>query len=247
MTSTILRTTRAKAHKAYDLLKAYSPTLLATFPNLYKKCLDGVTTFEALRQRYEADSPAPIEPGTYSTLAGQILAQQLATASLDSVLTVIIEQIRDQKWRCHIVTEVPGLMFGSPQDFPLNTREEAEQAVVVAFAMLGKEAIPAEDYKPEPNPDSKRHIRLNRGSYTVSKLPDEVVFEMIAETMKEMSMSYEAVQASLAHSVLYGKYASDAVKGCTLTLLANIGWTHISEEVLENFCAANGLDMGEAG
>jgi hypothetical protein len=112
--------------------------------------------------------------------------------------------------------------------------------------MLGQPATPALGYEPGADPDSRRQIRLDGDLYTVSKLPDEVAFTLIPEMMKEMSMSYEALQAHFAHSLLHRKYSSDGVIVGTLTLLANSGWTHINEEVLEIFCAANNLDMGEA-
>jgi hypothetical protein len=31
-----------------------------------------------------------------------------------------------------------------------------------------------------------------------------------------------------------------------LTMLANCGWTHVTLQILEDFCAANGIDMDEA-
>jgi hypothetical protein len=37
----------------------------------------------------------------------------------------------------------------------------------------------------------------------------------------------------------------DEAKTMALSLLANCGWTHVTPEVLEDFCAANGIEMGE--
>jgi hypothetical protein len=86
-------TTRNKAHKALAIIKEYSPALLATRPNLYKRCLDGVGAFETLRPRV-----TPSEPGNYYSLAGQQFAERIATASLDNVLAVLIEETPDHKW-----------------------------------------------------------------------------------------------------------------------------------------------------
>src|SRR5215813_14935691 len=119
-----------KAHEALAIIKAFSPALLATRPNLYKRCLDGVTTFEALRPRV-----TPSGPGCYCSLAGQQLAQNLATASLDNVLTVLIDETTDHKWRWDVVTDLP-VAFGSPEKKPCGTREQAEQAVIGALGMF---------------------------------------------------------------------------------------------------------------
>jgi len=109
-----------KAHKALAIIKEFSPALLATRPNLYKRCLGGVATFEALRPRVK-----PSEPVTYCSLAGQQLAQKIATASLDNVLAVLIEETPDHKWQWDVVSDIP-LVFGSPVDAPCETREQAE-------------------------------------------------------------------------------------------------------------------------
>src|SRR5215472_7782770 len=121
-------TTRLKAHRALDIIKEYSPALLATRANLYKRCLDGVATFEALRSRVTRT-----EPGTYYSLAGQQLAQKFAVASLNNVLTVLIDERADHKWRWDVVTDIPGLAFGSPESTPCGTQHEAEQAVIGAL------------------------------------------------------------------------------------------------------------------
>src|SRR5271156_6967845 len=92
-------TTRCKAHKALDLIKEYSLILLATRPNLYKQCLDGVAIFEALRPRVTPHT----EQGTYCSLTGQETARMFATASLDNVLTVLINETADHKWEYDVV------------------------------------------------------------------------------------------------------------------------------------------------
>jgi hypothetical protein len=34
-------------------------------------------------------------------------------------------------------------------------------------------------------------------------------------------------------------------KTVALSLLANCGWTHVTQQVLDEFCAANGIEMAE--
>jgi hypothetical protein len=212
-------------------------------------CLEGVALFAALRQRYETDPSIYIsrQPIPYYSLDGQRLAATAATASLDNVLTVLIEETRDHKWRWDIITDIPNLMFGSPELMPLETREHAEKAVIIAFAMFGQEGTPAEGHEPMADPRSRRQIRLNGDSYVVPVVPDEVVTDIIAGIMHETALSYECAQARVAYRLLDSNYCSEARKVCALTLLANCGWTHINEEVLENYCAANDLNVREAG
>jgi len=79
-------TARDKALKALQIIKSGSPALLATRPNLYKQCLDGVATFEALRPRVTPQ----IGPCCYGSLRGQQRAALFAAATLDNVLTVLL-------------------------------------------------------------------------------------------------------------------------------------------------------------
>jgi hypothetical protein len=234
-----------KAHKALHIIKEYSPTRLATRPNLYKRCLDGVATFEALRPRVTPHT----ESQTYSTLAGQQFARMFATASLDNVLTVLIYETTNHKWECHMVTDVPGLIFGSPGSRPYATREEAEQAVIVALGGLGIEHKPAEGYEPIRDPDTKRQIRVNGDIYIVCEWPEEMVNRSIRLGMQMHSLTEDALLARFADMLLREDYPPNAVheaKTVALSLLANCGWTHVTQEVVDDFCAANGIDMGEA-
>jgi hypothetical protein len=230
-----------KAHKALHVIKEYSPTLLATRPNLYKLCLDGVAIFEKLRPRVTT----PDGSGTYCSLAGQRFAAMVATASLDNVLTVLIYETIHHKWGCDVVTDIPGLIFGSPVSEPFPTREEAEQAALAALGMLGAEQKPAADYEPISDPDTKHQIRLNDESYIVSDMPEEWVRRVIIDGMREFRLTEDALLARFARTLLQGN-PSGPVKGVLLTLLANCGWTHVTQEVHDDFCAANGIDMGEA-
>lgn len=235
-------TTRNKAHKALAIIKEYSPALLATRPNLYKRCLDGVVTFETLRRRVTTS-----EPGTYCSLAGQQFADSIATASLDNVLAVLIEETPDHKWSWDVVTDIP-LAFGSPVNAPSETREQAEDVVIGALGHFGQQAKPAEDYEPVLDPDTKRQIRVNGDIYIVSEWPEEIICRSIRLGMQMHSLTEDAFLASLAGMLLHENYPSnirDEAKGMALSLLANRGWTHVTQQVVDDFCAANGIDMGE--
>ena len=102
-----------RARKAVDVIRRESLTIMATWNgNLYKRCLEGVAEFERLRPRVK---PATA-PARYCSLIGQEAAGQFAAASLDNVLTVLIGETTDHKWQYDIVTDVPGVCFGSPAD-----------------------------------------------------------------------------------------------------------------------------------
>jgi hypothetical protein len=235
-------TTRNKAHKALAIIKEYSSALLATRPNLYKQCLDGVATFETLRPRVTTS-----EPGTYCSLAGQQFAERIATASIDNVLAVLIEETQDHKWSWDVVTDIP-LAFGSPVNAPCETREQAENAVIAALGQFGQQAKPAEDYEPVPDPDIKLQIRVNDETYVVHEWPEEMVCQSLHLGMHMHSLTEDALLASFAQMLLRENYPSnikDEAKGVALSLLANCGWTHVTQQVLDDFCAANGIDMGE--
>jgi len=235
-------TARAKALKALQIIKSGSPELLATRPNLYKQCLDGVATFEALRPRVTPQ----IGPGYYFSLSGQQSAALFAAATRDNVLTVLIHETADHKWAWDVVTDIPGLVFGSPTSEPCATREEAEQdAVSSGLGMLGVELISREGYEPVPEADTKRQIVLNDCTYIVRAMPREWVICGITEGMREFSLSTDALLASFANTLLRDRHPSYAAKVVLLTLLNNCGWTHVTQEVLDDFCAANGIDMSE--
>ena len=241
MTMTNL-TVYEKARKALQIIKEDSPALLATRPNLYKRCLDGVATFEALRARVTPQTG----PGTYCSLKGQQSAPLFAAASLDNVLTVLLYETADHKWEWDAVTDIPGLVFGSPTSRPYATREEAEQAAVSGLEMLGVDQKPAGGYVPVPDPDTKIQIRLDGRAYTVCALPEECVTYAITMGMREFSLTKDALLASFANTLLRDRQTSYAANAVLLTLLANCGWTDVTQEVLDDFCAANGIDMVEA-
>jgi len=61
-------------------------------------------------------------------------------------------------------------------------------------------------------------------------------------------LTEDALLAGLANMLLRESYppnSRDEAKAVALSLLANCGWTHVTQEVVEDFCAANGVEMGE--
>jgi len=112
--------------------------------------------------------------------------------------------------------------------------------------MLGVEQIPGEGYELVPDADTKRQILLNDCTYIVRAMPREWVICGITEGMREFSLSKDALLASFANTLLRDRQTSYAANAVLLTLLANCGWTDVTQEVLDDFCAANGIDMVEA-
>jgi hypothetical protein len=125
---------RLRARKAVGVIRRESLTIMATWNgNLYKRCLEGVAEFVRLLPRVK---PAT-EPARYCSLMGQQAAGQFAGASLDNVLTIMIGETADHKWQYDIVTDIPGVCFGSPVGRPLASREEAEKGALSGLALLG--------------------------------------------------------------------------------------------------------------
>jgi hypothetical protein len=42
-----------------------------------------------------------------------------------------------------------------------------------------------------------------------------------------------------------GEKSIDVAKAVLLTVLANCGWTHVAQVVLDDFCGVNGIDVNE--
>ena len=83
-------------------------------------------------------------------------------------------------------------------------------------------------------------IRVNGYIYVVPKVPDHLKVEVCgAVYYSSLAQTHEQTMANLANLVL-----TDGAEehGIALTLLANSGWTHLSREILGDYCAANGLD-----
>ena len=240
-----------RARKAVDVIRRESLTIMATWNgNLYKRCLEGVAEFERLRPRVK---PATA-PARYCSLIGQQAAGQFAAASLDNVLTVLIGETTDHKWQYDIVTDVPGVCFGSPVGRPLASREEAEKAALGGLALLGSPLQPADDYEPE-DLDGWKPIRVNRSVFGVAKVTDEQLSMPVLEICRDLGLTLDELQIILARMLLddaaghpvrcrvLTSLAPDQAKSVALGVLANFGWSHVSEEVVEGFAAANGIDL----
>jgi hypothetical protein len=242
---------KLRARKAVDVIRRGSLTIMATWNgNLYKRCLEGVAEFERLRPRVKPTT----EPARYCSLKGQQIAGQFAGASLDNVLTVLIGETADHKWQFDIVTDIPGVCFGSPVGRPLASREEAEKGALSALALLGMPLPPADDYEPA-DLDGWEPIRVNGTMYGVAKLRDEQWLMPFLEICRELGLTPDEVQIIFARLLLddaaghwlprrvLTSLAPDQAKNVALGDLANSGWTQVNEEVVEGFAAANGIDL----
>ena len=228
--------TRNQTLKAFSIVKRNSPTKLATQPNLYSRCVEGVSLFQVLRKRPLVKSE---ESYNFSSLAGQQAATLFSEATLDNVLTILVGETYDRKWSWSIIVD-NGLIFSSPQTEPCASREEAERGASAGLAMIGRSAEPAPEYVPEAEPDKKLWIRVNGTGYVVRKVSDNPKFlEILREAMSIEGMTYDGLLAKFANLVLRDGADKHPV---ALTTLANCDWTHVTQEIAENFCAANGID-----
>jgi hypothetical protein len=242
---------RLRARKAVDVIRRGSLTIMATWNgDLYKRCLEGVAEFEQLRPRAK---PAT-EPARYCSLMGQRVAGRFAACSLDNVLTVLIGETADHKWQFDIVTDIPGVCFGSPVGRPLASREEAEKGALGGLALFGAPSQSADDYEPE-DLDRWEPIRVNCTMYGMAKLRDEQWSMPFLEICRELGLTPDEVQIIFARMLLddaaghsapcrvLTSLTRDQARNVALGVLANSGWSQVSEEVLEGFAAANGIDL----
>ena len=240
-----------RARKAVDIIRRKSLTIMATWNgNLYKRCLEGVAEFERLRPRVK---PATA-PARYCSLMGQQAAGQFAAASLDSVLTVLIGETADHKWQYDIVTDILGVCFGSPVGRPLASREEAEKGALGGLALLGAPLQPADDYEPE-DLEGWKPIRVNRSVFGVAKVTYEQLLTPLLEICRDLGLTLDELQIIFARILLDGpaghpvhclvltSLAPDQAKNVARGVLANFGWSHVSDEVVEGFAYANGIDL----
>jgi len=229
------RKTRMKARKAFDIIKEASHTRLGTRTNLYSKCAAGVAVFETLRGR---GVPKVAVPFTYTSLRGQQTALLFAEATLDNMLTVLIEERPDRKWSWDIVVD-NGLIFGSCEMEPCASYEEAEERAWEGLRMIGRAAEPASDYVPEPEPEKRLQIRVDRTTYKVPNVTADPRFEkMLVGAIKAEGTTFDGLIARFANLVLVEGADSHPV---ALAVLANCGWTHLTQQLLEDFCDANGI------
>ena len=242
---------KLRARKAVDIIRRQSLTIMATWNgNLYKRCLEGVAEFERLRPRVK---PATA-PARYCSLIGQQAAGQFAAASLDNVLTALIGETKDHKWQYDIVTDVPGVCFGSPVGRPLASRQEAENGALGGLALLGAPLQPADDYEPE-DLDGLKPIRVNRSVFGVAEVMYEQLSMPLLEICRDLGLTLDELQIIFArmlvddaaghpvHCRVLTSLAPDQAKSVALGVLANFGCSHVSEEVVEGFAAANGIDL----
>ena len=229
----------AKARSAFEIIKEAAHIRLETRPNLYSKCVAGVAVLAALQER---GIPKDDSPFHYTSLMGQQTASLFAVATLDDVLTVLIEERSDGKWSWDVVVD-NGLIFGSREMDPCASRAEAEEAALKGLSMIGRAAEPASDYVPEPEPDQKLQIRVNKTIYVVQKLVADPRFEQaLAEAIRVERTTFDGLMARFANLVLLEGADSHPV---ALTTLANCGWTHLTQQILDDFCEANRIDDWE--
>jgi hypothetical protein len=233
-------TAKTKAMAAVRVCREGCPTILGVRPFLYKKCLEGVSVFERLRPHVKTTD----EPFTFCSLRGQKTAEAFASATLDNVLSVLIDQTPEQKWCYDIVTDVPGLVYGTPQDNPGHeTREAAEEAALAGLTMLGKRAVPADDYEPIPNSDHLIDIVLSGARWTVPELPHEGVEELLGKMEFSFSYSTAETTARLADKLVADFDPKNKNDRIALIILANCGWTHVNRTIVDEFYAAHGIDL----
>jgi hypothetical protein len=231
---------KAKALAAVRNCRKTSPTLLAVRPFLYKKCLEGVSVFERLRPHVNTTD----EPFEFNTLRGQKVTEAYASATLDNVLSVLIDQTPDQRWRCDIITDIPGLVYGTPQGNPGHeTRQAAEEAALAGLAMLGRKAVQAGDYEPFADSDSHILIVLGDRPAVVPVWPQEMAEKLlgILDTCSDRSIAEKA--ARLADKLVMDFDPDNKEDLISLAILANCGWTHVSRVIVDEFCAAHGIDL----
>jgi hypothetical protein len=229
----------AKARRAFEIIKKAPHTPLGMRANLYSKCVAGVAVLGALQHRGIPEGNSPFH---YASLLGQQTASLFAAATLDDVLTVLIEERPDGKWSWDVVVD-NGLIFGSREMDPCASRAEAEEAASKGLSMIGRAAEPASDYAPEPEPDQKLQIRVNKTTYVVRNLVAHPGFEQaLAEAIRVERTTFDGLMARFANLVLLEGADSHPV---ALAMLANCGWTHLTQPILDNFCAANGIDDSE--
>jgi hypothetical protein len=232
-------TAKARALAAVRICRESCPTLLGARPFLYKKCLEGVYAVERLRPHVKTTD----EPFTFCSLRGQQIAEIFASATLDNVLSIVVDQNADQRWRFDIITDVPGLVYGTPEGDPGHeTREATEEAAIAGLAMLGRKAVPAVGYVPVPDPDSVIGIVLGDRSWAVPDLPKEVTEELL-RTLDSFGRSIAEKAARLADRLAADFDPEDRSDLISLTILANCGWTHVSRAIVDEFCAAHGIDL----
>ncbi len=115
--------------------------------------------------------------------------------------------------------------------------------------MLGAEQTPSEDFKIADVSNEGLQIRVNCDTYIVPEWPDDFLTYAVSMGRVHYSATGDTLLAIVADTVLRDAYPSSVQcksKAIALGLLANCGWIHLTREVLDEFCAANGIDLREA-
>ena len=98
-------------------------------------------------------------------------------------------------------------------------------------------------------------IRVNRSVFGVAEVMYEQLSMPLLEICRDLGLSLDELQIIFARMLLddaaghpvrcrvLTSLAPDQAKSVALGVLANFGWSHVSEEVVEGFAAANGIDL----
>jgi hypothetical protein len=230
---------RKKALKAYDLIKLKSPSTL--LPRVtYKKLKDGYAEFERLRPLVK-----PQAVTQYDSLPLQHFKDDFERGTLDDVLSVLIEP-HNGGWRWDVVLSFSA--FGSPEGHPCPTREEAERMVLDMLGMLGSKMGPAPGYTPVADtgclPIVFDHPNGRRAQYKAPNLNTEDTRELWSNCVRNFpTLSPDELIAAAACQALTGN--DEDIRKIVLTLLANLKWTHVTNEIIDQYCAAEGVDLHE--
>jgi hypothetical protein len=223
------------------LIKEKSPTVLLPRIN-YKKLKDGYREFERLRPRVMQQ-----ETAYYASSGLQHHAADFEKATLDDVLSVLIEPDPKGGWRWDIILTFTAV--GSSEGFPCQTREEAEERVLQSLGALGCKHEPLPGFEPvedtskvleiffdHPNGKRVRYNAPNPEAAESQKLWDEVsgVFP---------TLSADEVLAVVATAVLTG--TDEVIRKILLTLLALCKWTHVTNEIIYQYCEEHEVDLRE--
>jgi hypothetical protein len=226
------RVTQRKARKVVEIIKKTGPAQLATLPNLYKKCRDAVQAMKTLRPRLNSMSKEPVY---YTSLRDQHIAHLLGKATLDDALAVLTEETPGGDWSWHVVLDVG--LFGSRRTYA--SRAEAEEGAVAALSLIGRSATAGPNYEPELDESKKVEIHVGGSVYFVPRLAhDQRFLDALEEAVRAEGTTYDGLLARLANLLLMDGVENHPV---ALMMLANCGWKVVSQEVLEDFCHANGV------
>jgi hypothetical protein len=233
---------RKKARKAYDLIKVKSPSVLLPRIN-YKRLKEGYAEFERLRPLIKPHEGAV----QYGSLPFEHYKDEFERATLDDVLSVLIDPHPKGGWRWDVILEFTAV--GSAEGRPCSTREEAERQVLETLGILGCKQEAAPGYTPVGNTDDYLQIVFDHPNGNRARFNAPHLERTEAQTMWDgvwrqfPNLSPEELQAAAACMVLTGD--DEDVRKLTLTLLAHCNWTHVTDEIIDQWCEENGVDLRE--